>query len=128
MDTAIESSTEVNAVMNAASIACSGILKSLFEQAMVLEPVIVAGVDQGLDITLDFESIEVKGIAIDEEFYEFFINNKSIIIQMNILYKMWLHFVPHRAPDEVDLLEMNWPTQWVNDNMEFLETFSKKYS
>ena len=128
MNAIIDSTAEVSEVMNAASIACSGILKSLFEQAIAATPVIASGVDQGLDLDLDFKSIEVVKLTIDEEFYEFYQQHKPVILQMNILYKMWLHFVPHRAPDEVDLLEMNWPTQWVNDNMEFLETFSKKYS
>ena len=128
MDTVIESSKEVSSTMSAAQIACSNILASLYEQAMDATPVVANDIGQGLEIDLDFETIEVNNLVVDEAFLEFFINNKSTIIQMNILYKMWLHFVPHRAPDEVDLLEMNWPTQWVNENLEYLETFSKKYS
>lgn len=127
MNTAIESSTEVNAVMTATGIKMSAMLTDLLNQAHA-SPVLVTKVKQGIEIEVDFELIEVKGIKVDNDFFDFFREHKPTVLYMNIIYKMWELYNPGVAPTEQDLFDMSWPTKWVQEHMEFLESFSKKYN
>ena len=123
----IESTKEVSSIMNGTNIKMSAMLTDLLAQAHA-SPVLVTKVKQGIEIEVDFDKFEVKGIKVDEGFFDFFRNNKPTILYMNIIYKMWELYNPGVAPTEQDCFDMSWPTKWVQDNIEFLETFSKKYS